>query len=263
MELSKTFQMPVKNKDNLIRFVIGGILDIIPVLNLLSSGYAFILMRKHIFENASESLPEWEGWGSLFKYGILTFLISLGYVLIPLAIIGLGVAAEATHVAILEYVGVTFDIIGGLSFLAAIFLFPMGIIMFAIDDEVSSAFAIFHVIDMTLKHIGSYLKAFIIIFVMGIVLGFLSQIPFIGWIISVFVGFYILLESALFFGDVGQAIAESTGKKAPQAEGMEDVVLEPEVTSAPKVEEKQDAPPEVKEEEKAEDKEKDGKEKED
>ncbi len=263
MELSKTFQMPVKNKDNLIRYVIGGILGIIPVLNLLPIGYAFILMRKHIFENASESLPEWEGWGTLFKYGFLTFLIILGYMLIPLAIIGLGVAAEATHVAILEYVGVTFDIIGGLSFLAAIFLFPMGIILFAIDDEVSSAFAIFHVIDMTIKHIGSYLKASIIIFVMNFVPGFLSQIPFIGWIISIFVEVYILLESALFFGDVGQAIAERAGKKTPQAEEMEDVVLEPEVTSTAKAEEQQEAQPEVKEETKTENNEKDEEKKED
>ncbi len=207
MELSKTLSMPVKNRENIIRFVIGGILDIIPVLNLLSSGYAFVLLRKHIFENASEDLPEWEHWGTLFKYGILTFLISLGYLIIPLAIIGLGVAAEATHIAILEYVGVTFDVIGGLSFLAALFFFPMGIIVFGVEDEFSAAFTFFRVIDLTFKHIGLYLKAFIVLLVMGIISGFLSMIPLVGWIVSVFVGFYILLESALLLGDVGQAIA--------------------------------------------------------
>jgi len=69
MELSKTLRMPIKNKENIIRFIIGGILDIVPVLDLLSSGYAFLLMRDHAYQNASEDLPEWKNWGTLFKYG--------------------------------------------------------------------------------------------------------------------------------------------------------------------------------------------------
>ncbi len=208
MELSKTLRIPVKNKENIIRFIIGGILDIVPVLDLLSSGYAFLLMRDHAYQNASEDLPEWKNWGTLFKYGLLTFLVGLGYLIIPLIIIGLGVAAQYPHVAILEYVGVTLDIIGGICLLGAIFFFPMGILLFAIDDEFSSAFSFFHVIDTVFKHIGLYLRAFVVIIIMGFILGLLSAIPFVGWIISVFIGFYLMLESALLLGDVGQAIVE-------------------------------------------------------
>ena len=225
MELGKTLHMPVKNRNNIIRFIIGGILDIVPVLDLLSSGYAFLLMRNHVYKNASEDLPEWGNWGSLFKYGLLTFLVSLGYLIIPLVIIGLGVAAEYPHVAILEYVGVTFDIIGGICLLGAIFFFPMGILLFAIDDEFSSAFSFFHVIDVTFKHIYLYLKAFVVIIIMGFILGLLSLIPFVGWIISVFVGFYLLLESALLLGDVGQAIVERV--KGSDAEEEMDAISEP------------------------------------
>ncbi len=233
MELSKTLQIPVKNRENIIRFIIGGILDIIPVLNLLSSGYAFLLMRDRILKNTSEDMPEWENWGTLFKYGILTFLISLGYAIIPIAIMGLGAAAIYPHIAILEYIGTTLFIIGGICFLAAIFLLPMGVVLFAIDDEFSSAFSFFHVIDMAIKHIGLYFKAFIIIFIMWIVLGFLSLIPVVGWIIGVFVGFYLLLESALLLGDVGQAIAGRGEETPPKAESTEGVAIETPAESGP------------------------------
>ena len=271
MELSKTLRMPIKNKDNIIRFIIGGILDIVPVLDLLSSGYAFLLMRNHAYKNASEELPEWKNWGTLFKYGLLTFLVSLGYLIIPIIIIGLGVAAEYPHVAILEYVGVTLDIIGGICLLGAIFFAPMGILLFALDDEFSSAFSFFHVIDMTWKHIWLYLKAFVVIIIMAFILGLLSVIPFVGWIISVFVGFYLLLEAALLLGDVGQAIIEQvqgseTGTEAPDAVAETSPAAEPEEIAETAAEEKEEAPseetpsqpPEDAKEEKKEKKEKKG-----
>jgi len=243
MELSKTLRMPIKNKENIIRFIIGGILDIVPVLDLLSSGYAFLLMRDHAYQNASEDLPEWKNWGTLFKYGLLTFLVGLGYLIIPLIIIGLGVAAEYPHVAILEYVGVTLDIIGGICLLGAIFFFPMGILLFAIDDEFSSAFSFFHVIDTVFKHIGLYLRAFVVIIIMGFILGLLSAIPFVGWIISVFVGFYLMLESALLLGDVGQSIVERL-KGVEAAEAAEPVATPAEPTTAADAEKKEEGPTE-------------------
>jgi len=212
MGLDKTLQLPVKNKESIIRFIIGGLLDIVPIANLLSSGYAFLLMRRQILEKPPEEIPEWDNWGTLFKYGIFTFLISLGYSIIPIAIFGLGIAAMYPQIAFLKFIGVTLVVLGGVCFLAAFFFLPMGLILFAIEDEFSSAFAFLRVIDMTIKHIGPYFKAFIILLVIGIVLGLISNIPLIGWIVGVFVGFYLLLETALLMGAVGrEMLAVETG----------------------------------------------------
>ena len=207
MELKKALQIPVKDTNNLIRFFIGGLLDILPIVNLLSSGYAFLMMRNQILEEPVEDLPEWDNWGTLFKYGLLTVIASLGYAIIPLIIIGLGTAALYPHVGILTFIGVTLIVIGSIFVIAAIFFYPMGLILFAIEDEFSVVFSFFRIVELVFKNFGSYFKVFIIIFIMGIILGLLSYIPLVGWILGVFIGFYLLLETALLMGDVGREIA--------------------------------------------------------
>ncbi len=207
MDLKKTLTIPVKDRDNLIRLFIGGLLDILPIVNLFSSGYAFLLMQNQIVGEPAEDLPPWDNWGKLFKYGLLTFIASLGYGIIPLIVIGMGTAALYPHVGILTFIGVTLIIIGAIFFLAAIFLFPMGLVLFAIEDEFSAVFSFFRIIEMVSKHFWIYFRVFIIVFVMGLILGFFSYIPIVGWIIGVFVGFYILIETALLMGDVGREIA--------------------------------------------------------
>ena len=207
MELKKILTIPFKDKDNLIRFFIGGLLNILPIINLFPSGYAFLLMQNQIVKEPVEDLPEWNDWGTLFKYGLLTLIASLGYAIIPLIVIGLGVAALHPHVGILTFIGVTLIVIGGIFALAAILFYPMGLILFAMEDEFSAVFSFFRIIDMITKHFFSYFKVFLIIFVMGLILGLLSNIPFVGWIIGVFIGFYLLLVTAFLMGDVGREIA--------------------------------------------------------
>ncbi len=206
MELKKVLTIPFKDQDNLIRFFIGGLLEILPIVNLLASGYAFLLMRHQIMQEPMEDLPEWNNWGTLFKYGLLTFIASLGYVVIPLIVMGLGFAALYPHVGILTFIGVTLIVVGAIFVLAAIFFFPMGLILFATEDEFSAVFSFFTIVDLIIKHFGAYFKVFIIIFVMGLILSFLSYIPFVGWIIGVFVSFYLLIETAYLMGDVGRDI---------------------------------------------------------
>jgi len=221
MDLNKALQLPFKDRENAIRFFIGGLLNILPVVNLIPTGYAFLTMRNHITGEPIEDLPAWDNWGTLFKYGFLFFIASLGYALIPLFILGLGVLALHPHVGILTFLGVTLIVVGIVCLIGIILLFPMGMVVFAIDDEFSSFFSFFRIIDLILKHLGAYLRAFLILFVMGIVLGFLSYIPVVGWLIGVFVGFYLMLQTAFFMGDVGREIVgNETGIAPSQEENM-------------------------------------------
>ncbi|RTZ90937.1 MAG: hypothetical protein DSY91_05745 [Deltaproteobacteria bacterium] len=239
MELKKALQIPVKDTDNLIRFFIGGLLNILPIVNFISTGYGFLMMRHQILEEPVEDLPEWNNWGTLFKYGLLTFLASLGYAIIPLIMIGLGTAALYPHVGILSFFGVTLIVVGVIFVFAVIFLYPMGLILFAIEDEFSVVFSFFRIIDLIFKHLWSYLKVFIIIFIMGIILGFLSYIPLVGWILGVFIGFYLLLETALLMGDVGREIAgtetvpaqPATSEPAPATENEPTEAAKPEAST--------------------------------
>ena len=256
MELKKVLAIPFKDKDNLIRFFIGGLLDILPIINLLSSGYAFLLMQNQILKEPVEDLPEWNNWGTLFKYGLLTFIASLGYVIIPLIVIGLGTAALYPQVGILSFIGVTLIVVGAIFMLAAIFFYPMGLILFAIEDEFSVVFSFFRIIELITKHFFSYIKVFLIIFVMAIILGLLSNIPLVGWIIGVFVGFYLLVETAFLMGDVGREIVAAETGEYPVSEAQPQetqpttpvTTPSPEKASEPAGETTEEAKPETAEE---------------
>ena len=212
MTLNETLQFPVKNRDNLIRLFIGGLLNLVPIVNLIPSGYAFLLMRRQILEDPARELNEWENWGTLFKYGLLCFLIGLGYAIIPLILYGIGLALFIPQLGILKFLGITFICVGGVFTLAAMIFFPMGVLLFAIEDELTAAFNFFRVIEEVKNHLSSYFKVFLIIFIMGLISGLISLIPLFGWIVGILAGFYISLETALFMAEVGWEI---TGREAP------------------------------------------------
>jgi hypothetical protein len=108
--------------------------------------------------------------------------------------------------------GFTLLCAGGVFTLAAMVLFPMGVLLFAIEDELAVAFSIFRVIDEVKKHSRSYFRVFLIVFIMGLIIGIASLIPLFGWIIGILAGFYISVETSLFMSEVGWEI---TGREVP------------------------------------------------
>jgi len=212
MNLSETLQFPVKDRDNLIRMFIGGLLNLVPIVNFIPSGYAFLLMRRQILEGPAQELSEWNNWGTLFKYGLFCFLIGLGYAIVPLIAFGIGLALLLPQLAILKFLGFTLLCVGGVFRLAAMILFPMGVLLFAIEDELSAAFSFFRVVDAVKEHYHSYFRVFLIIFIMGLITGIASLIPLFGWIIGILAGFYISVETSLFMSEVGWEI---TGREVP------------------------------------------------
>ena len=75
MEIKDALKKPFTDLKNLL---IGTVLNLLPILNFFSLGYA-IECSGIGKEKASKTLPEWTDWGELFVKGFFAFLITLIY----------------------------------------------------------------------------------------------------------------------------------------------------------------------------------------
>lgn len=212
MDIFEEIKFPLTDRDWIKKVLIGGILNIIPFLNLISSGYNLKVMKKAIENNSG--MPEWDDWGTLFIRGLMAFIISLIYLIIPIIVllVSLGGIVFALISAILSgdkgmAIGVMGGGIGGIMIglvlmLVFGFLIPMALSMFVNEDNISAAFRFKEVLSRIGSVLGDYLTAYFVLIVLFFILGLFNSIPFLGFLIMIFGGFYIGVVGADMFGRV-------------------------------------------------------------
>ena len=176
------------------KLLIGSIIGIIPVVNLIASGYAAKTARDTM--NGNNNLPEWENWENLFITGLIVMIIGIiysipGFILILvgagsmlIGIIG-GEVAAASMLSILAGSGVIM-LFGGLFLLAAMFLTPMAIMHYVDKNSFSAAFDFGDIFSKVFT--GQYIvSCVIVLFYYLVIVGLLSIIPVVGTAIGLFV----------------------------------------------------------------------------
>ena len=187
---------------------ISSVLNIIPLVNLLVTGYVMTMAKDTM--KGKNQLREWKT-DSLEEYvvnAIMAIVIQLGYFIIPLIVMGIGIAGAIGIVlanptnpdipAILAVGGLPL-MVGLLLALIAAFLVPMAMMKWIKSGEVGAAFKIGDVVKNCLT--GDYIVAWIFTIVFALVVGFvlgmiglmLLFIPGIGFIL------YLLLNGAMSF----------------------------------------------------------------
>ena len=212
MDIVEEIKFPSTDKDWIKKVLIGGILNVIPLLNLLSSGYNLKVMKNGI--ESKSGMPEWEDLGNLFVKGLIAFIISLVYLLIPIIVLLISVGGIVFSVLSAAFTGdmsMAFGAIGGavggiliglLLMLIFGFLIPMALSMYIKEDNISAAFRFAEVLSRIKKVFGDYLTVFIVLIVLWFILGLFSMVPLLGFLIMIFGGFYIAAVGANMFGKV-------------------------------------------------------------
>jgi hypothetical protein len=224
MDIVEEIKFPSTNRDWIQKVLIGGIINIIPIINFLSSGYNLKVMGGAI-EGRSE-MPEWRDWGNLFVKGLIAFVISIVYMIIPIGVIliSLGgmvftifsellppfLSGGAEHVysrdpgmAIGAIAGAIGGILIGLVLMLIFgFLVPMALAMFIKEDNLGAAFRFGEVISRIRSVFGDYLTVYLILIVLWIILGLFGSVPVLGFFIVMFGGFYIAVIGSNMFGKV-------------------------------------------------------------
>jgi len=217
--LSDALYYPTRSDDALMTILIGGVLTmlsflLIPVFFVF--GY-FLRVLDRTVEGVEEP-PKFDDWGDLFKNGLLAFVVTVVYYLIPVlafAVLG-GLGALTGSGDLAAAGGLIAVLVSGVLFVALTYVYPAAITNFAQSGSLGDAFAFGEISDVVLS--GDYFMAWLlgfVIFVGGfVVVGILSIIPILGTIVGLFVNFYIQVAAYRVFGT---AFRQATGGAAGTA----------------------------------------------
>jgi hypothetical protein len=183
IDLDRALKFPTADKEWKRKVLIGGVLNIIPVINFFAIGYAYSLFGKAL-RRQQLSLPEWEDWRDLFVQGLIAFLIGLIYNLASLVLFFI-------HPAL-----------GFLAFIAVALLFPAALAQHASTGNLSQAFDLKEIWGRIQQAKGDYFVAWLVMVGISILLMVIWMIPGLGWIISAIIGFYTYLVFAVLFGEI-------------------------------------------------------------
>jgi len=186
-------------KDGLVgywtRWIILLVVSCIPILNFISSGYLVKIYR------GGDTAPELEGYAEMLIDGIKLAIIGFLYVLIPIMLMAVGVFFLEAGVETGELgTGIMVVLVGFVLALIFGLLALIGCIRFAKEGALGEGFN-FGAILETIGEIGwgHYILSYILfIIVVGIVVGILSLIPFIGWLLLLIIMPFILLWQGKF-----------------------------------------------------------------
>lgn len=183
MDLEKALRFPTTDREWKRKVLIGGLLNIVPVINFLSIGYAYRVFRK-AFGRQETDLPEWENWGELFLQGLIVFLIALIYNIVSL---------------ILFFIH---PVLGVLAAIAVALLFPAAMAQYAMHGNFAEAFQLKDIWVRIQQNRSDYFIAWLVTVGILILLMIIGMIPVLGWIISSIIAFYAYLSFAVLFGEI-------------------------------------------------------------
>ena len=193
MNIEKALRLPFAG--GFTRIVIGAVLNCIPIVNFLCGGYLIELTANTI--KGREEMPAWDGWGNKFIKGLMVLIITFLYMLIPLLLLTIGGWTGSYSADSLSAGAIP----GFIAALVAWFILPMGLAHYAATGTVGSALNLRTIFSFIGSVFGNYLGIYLVSIAMFFVLGILSLIPFLGWIVSILGGFYLACVLAVLFGD--------------------------------------------------------------
>lgn len=195
--LGNSFDYAKKMLSDIGRLIVLIVLDVIPIVNWIVIGYAAKVLRE---SPASNMPPKLEKYGDMFVDGAKVFFASLIYMLIPVILIGAGLASFFAAVFLQgQMVGPGAMVFGGTGLvlvligvvLAFFFLLILSIGMAHMirTGKFGKAFAFGEIFGI-IRGIGwaKYIGWAIIVFIIALLLGGIAgAIPYVGWIISLIV----------------------------------------------------------------------------
>jgi hypothetical protein len=201
-DVGQNLKYPLDDEKWAEKILIGGALNVIPIINFFSMGYTLESMRAGT--RGETTLPEWQDWGDKFVAGLMVFVISFAYMLVPSILMCLGAGGL---VGMMHFGDVGWGIAGGgltlLTFLIIIalaFILPMALAHFVAEDRIGAAFEFGEVWRRIRTVFGDYLVAIVLFMVLSVILGTLFVIPILGWIVFLFGVFYLGVAFANLIG---------------------------------------------------------------
>ncbi|NIQ39346.1 MAG: DUF4013 domain-containing protein [Proteobacteria bacterium] len=183
IDLENALKFPTKDDGWKGKILIGGLLNILPIVNFIPIGYAYRIFRNSL-EGEEIRLSEWNDWGNLFVQGLVVFLIAFLYNIASIILF------------------VIHPVLGFLAVIAVALLFPTALARYAKSGNFSAAFQLREIWAGIQQTRSDYFVAWLVMIGICIVLLMIGSIPVLGWLISAIIGFYTYLVFAVLFGEI-------------------------------------------------------------
>ena len=203
--LNNSFAFARKLFSDFGRLVILIVLDLIPIVNLIVTGYASRVLKE---SPGADSPPKLENYGDLLVDGLKIAVVSIIYMLIPIILIVAGVgsffAAMVTgggpnfmwggftpaYMGLLGGTGIVLVLIGLLVAFVMLILLAAGIAHMIKTGKFGKAFAFGEILNVIGKiGWGKYIAWLILIVILAAIVGAIAgAIPYVGWIIAAIIG---------------------------------------------------------------------------
>ncbi len=221
MDIGRSFSYVFEDQEWLKKVLIGGIVNLIPIVNFAATGY-FVEQTKRTYEGRELPLPEWDNFGGYFVKGLMTLVAGLIYsipalviyccVMVVPSMLGAGASGSSSSsnsagplagvVGILAFCGVCLMLLYGL---VVLFFFPALLTRYALTDQFGAFFQFGPAWQLIQTNIGSYVIAVVVYVVASMIASFVGSI---ACVIGVaWTSFWAYLVFAYLFGSFARGTA--------------------------------------------------------
>jgi hypothetical protein len=203
--LNKSFEYAKKLFTDFGRLVILIVLDLIPIVNLIVTGYASRVLKE---TPGADSPPKLENYGDMFIDGLKIVIASFIYMLIPLILIAAGLGSffaaavmggspdfmlsgfTPAYMGLLSGTALVLVLLGVLVAFVMLILLAAGIAHMIKTGKFGKAFAFGEILGVIGKiGWGKYIAWLILIVIIAVIFGAIAgAIPYVGWIIAAIIG---------------------------------------------------------------------------
>jgi len=213
MDIGKAFTYVFEDEDWVKKVLIGGVVNIIPIVGLFFTAGYMLETIKNVMEGRPLPLPEWDDWGGKFMKGLMAAIIGLVYTLpvIVLTLCFTGVIVvtgqnEDTANAVVSIAMSCIQCVNLLYVLAVMVVSPAILSKYAEAWELGAAFRFGEIFSLIKDNIGTYLLVLVITLLAGII-GNLGGIACgVG---ALFTMFYAMLVNGYAYGEAYRTVSAS------------------------------------------------------
>jgi len=199
------------NSRFIMRWVWGGLVLFIPVINFLSLGY--LAKTSNLLMIGGIGLPTWEERRDIWRDGAKLLYIFILYEALPSFLFSCGFFLAAFGNFVTAFLGLILKWAAALTFVGCSFFLPFGFCSFAKNKEVRDAFE-FEQIAVAVKEVlPHYVLGFVITAACLYVTYKLHRIPFlIGFALSSVLTFYVCLVAAYYYTQLYRGTSVAAAK---------------------------------------------------
>lgn len=185
------------NTRYVLRWILAGIILVVPVLNFLSLGYLWRTSGLSMIGGVG--LPTWEKKGELFREGARLAYITVLYEALPSFLFSLSFLLLSPGFFITNLLGHLVKLFAGVAFVFCSFFLPFAFCAFVESMEVKKAFDFEWIAGAVKKTLVRYGVGYIVSVACLYGAYVMHRIPFVGPLLWFVFTFYVLLVATYYF----------------------------------------------------------------